>query len=353
MKSVICVWCNKNSQAFEKQIPLEFLGYRNNALSFSNQIEILFLDGFDRIDEQYKNSLKQLGYNIHDCSNIFRLLDNKYKTLERFGDYEKKCFLRWLVIHEYFCGEAIVHYDGDIVFNENPLILQNKMQKKTFVLQGCPAVTCVSDQDWFNQYQTQLELFVNDIEEYSKQAWREREGWELSQENKWAGSRFRKIISSDQDLFSHLIHTDRLIQNKPHEIMNFMSNYILFENPLYIHVYNYWNTKLPFKYERISNIDFINEKRVAYWHMQSNFVKYLGEYINLKNILKIRNINLTNDLYELGLSKKRYLYKFKRKIMEKFLKKYSRLDIYNFFFKEKDFSSVFNSRIWWKKGIFM
>ena len=353
MKNVICVWCNNNSQEFEKHIPLQFLGSRNHALGFSNQFEILFLDGFDRIDEIYKSSLKELGYNLHDCSKKFYLLDKKYHALEQFGDYEKKCFLRWLVIYQYFAGEAIVHYDGDIVFNEDPLILQNKMQDKTFMLQGCPAVTCVSDQDWFNQYQSQLDLFINDIEEYSERAWSQREGWELSQENKWAGSRFRNIISSDQDMFSHLIHTEQIIQNNPDEIISQFQSYILFENPLYIHLFSPWNKNMPFKYERVNNIDFIQGEQVAFWHMQGYFVKYLGEYINFKNILGFLNITITNDLDEFGFNKEGYLYRFKRKIINKFFKRYSRLEVYNLFFNKRDFSDVLNSRVWWKKEVFL
>ncbi|MBD2775935.1 hypothetical protein [Iningainema tapete] len=353
MKSVICVWCNNNSHEFEQQIPLNFLGKRNHALGFSNQFEILFLDGFDRIDQQYKNSLEELGYSLHDCSKIFASLSNQYSALSRFGDYEKKCFLRWLVIEQYLSGEAIAHYDGDIVFNEDPSILQQKMHNKTFMLQGCPALICISDKDWFNQYQSQLEVFVNNIEEYSEQAWQEREEWELSQENKWAGSRFRRIISSDQDFFSHLIHTDRISQDNPQEIISNLQSYILWENPLYLHVYSPWNKNLPFRYKRINNIDFINEQQVAFWHMQGYFVKYLGKYLYLKNILKFLNMRLTNEMEVLGGDKGEYFSKLTRKIIDKFHKNYSRLEIYNFYFKEKSFDDVFNNQVWWQKGVFV
>ncbi len=349
MRSVICAWCNRDSQQFEKHVPLQFVGDRNNTLGFSNDIDILFLDGFNKLDEPYKESLIELGYRLHDCSSIFADLDQKYYKLSGFGDYEKKCFLRWLVIFQYFSGESIVHYDGDIVFNENPLKLQDKIKNRTFVLQGCPALTCISDQTWFTQYIEQLNVLVNDIQGYGEKAWIEREGWELSERSKWAGIR-RKVVTSDQDLVSHLIHTGRIVQDEPSEIVKNLQDYILFENPLYIHVYEPWNQNLPFKYERRANIDFINGKQVAIWHMQSNFADYLAKYIDMKNVLRLMNIDLPNDLEP---SQEAYINRWIRKVGKKFLiKKRFRLDVYDFFFNQTDFSEVFNNKIWWKKDVF-
>src|SRR5262249_32292468 len=152
------------------------------------------------------------------------------------------------------------HYDGDVVFNEDPDVVANLLHGKTFVLQGCPALTSISDHGWFDQYREQLDRFTNDVRGYSELAWTERDGWETSEREKWAGQRFRRTISSDQDLLSHLIHTDRIVQHKPSVILNDLQSYMLFENPLYLHGYD--NNLRHAKYERISGIDHIDGKRV-------------------------------------------------------------------------------------------
>ncbi len=227
MKNFIVAWCKTNSEDFESNVPLHFVGKRNLKLGFKNNINILFLGGYKLLGDQYKKSLIDLGFSLFDCSDIFSGFDKKYFQLDRFGDYEKKCFLRWLVIKKFFSGEKIVHYDGDIVFNQDPAVIEKLVKNKTFILQGCPAFTVISDLDWFKQYEEQLNLFVRDIEGYSKNAWEERKGWEVTFKTRWAGSRFREIIWSDQDFLSHLLHTGRIKQDSVESVLLDFSDYIL------------------------------------------------------------------------------------------------------------------------------
>jgi hypothetical protein len=233
MRHVICCWCVRDPDDFEKHVPVYFSGQRNQRLGLTNNIDILFLSGYGLLSYEYRDRLRQIGYQLHDMDAVFRELNTKYSALSRFGDYEKKCFLRWLVICSHFPEEPIIHCDGDILFNEDPAIIGKLLHGRMFVLQGCPVLTTITDQAWFSQYREQLTVFANDIEGYSATAWVERVGWENSAKGKWAGQRFRKIISSDQDLISHLIHTDRMVQDRPQAILKDLSSYIVFENPLY------------------------------------------------------------------------------------------------------------------------
>src|SRR5215510_3303237 len=144
MRNVICCWCSNNVDGFESHVPLYFSGKRNRKLGFKSTIDTLFFSGHELLNESYKRCLEDVGYRIHDVSGIYRGLAERYSTLDQFGDYEKKCFLRWLVVSSYFPREPIVHYDGDIVFNEDPNAISCLLRGKTFVLQGCPALTAIS-----------------------------------------------------------------------------------------------------------------------------------------------------------------------------------------------------------------
>ncbi|MBU4269313.1 hypothetical protein KJ644_02375 [Candidatus Dependentiae bacterium] len=355
MQSVIVAWCKTNEVDFESFVPLEFLGKRNQQLGYSNNINILFIDGFEKLSQQYKHSLKSLGFILHNVSKIFNEYDKKFFKLNRFGDYEKKCFLRWLVIEKFFNSEPIVHYDGDIVFNENPEIIKNKIENKTFVLQGCPAFTVISNNEWFNIYRSELNKFTNDIDKYSEIAWQNRNNWEITFKTRWAGSRFRKIIWSDQDFLSHLIHTNNIIQDSVEDVLFNFKDYVVFQNPLFLHLYEY---EFPYKYVRINGIDYFEfirkdgqdcfyKKKILFWHMQSHFNYYLSKFIFRKKYLKFIPMGrLEFNTSAIGFED--YVYKK----MLRFTKNIERKKVYKYFFEKYDFSRVFRDNIWWRKGIF-
>lgn len=369
MRNVVVAWNRFDSQQFENLIPLRFMGTRSARLDFKAKIDLLFLDGLDLLQGEYRRTLEELGYEIHDLTGGFLRLSEKYTTLDMFGEYEKRCFLRWLLISEYFPGESIIHYDADMVLNEDPVVLCEKVRGKTFVLQGCPALTCISDANWFSEYKNHLDQFAGDIDGYSRDAWSEREGWERSEQDKWAGQRDRTIIASDQDLISHLIHTDRLPQSKPSEVLACLNGYILFENPLYIHAYNPWCAALPFRYKRVHGIDYINEERVAVWHMQSDFCNYIGKYWNSNQLRKLLKVRLPNDLEFKDILVPRSAahsslqsgnhnrsnsetLNLVFRILNKIKGRQSRLKIYQEVFDKNDFGPLLNDMVWWKEGVF-
>jgi len=356
MKNVIVAWCKTDYKGFEAQVPLKFIGERNNVLNYGNDVHVLFLSGYNNLSHFYKNSLKELGYHLHDVSLLFDELSARYTQLDRFGDYEKKCFLRWPLIQRYFEGEKIIHYDGDIVLNESLEKIARIVDGKTFVLQGCPAFTVISDLTWFEQYNTELDCFVRDIETYSADAWQQREGWEVTFKTRWAGSRFRKIITSDQDFLSHLMHTGKIKQSTVEEIAYAFKDYAVFQNPLVLHMYD---ESIPYSYTREKHVDYFTfkrmdvmnqvfKKRVLLWHMQSGFNFYTSKYILRKKYFKVIPamripFHMSNTGFEEYFNKK----------IARITHHTSRLAVYNYVFKEHDFSGLMNGKTWWKAGIFI
>lgn len=344
MKNIIVAWVN-NPALFETIVPLQLSGRRNQQLGLKEKLNVVFLEGYELIDEKHKSSLQELGYELHNGEKIYQQLNNKYNNLNQFGDYEKKCFLRWLVISEYFKGENIIHYDGDIIFNEDPYILQEKLKGMTFVLQGCPALTVINDNNWYSQYKYNLDSFANNIVDYSAKAWKSNLGKEEAKKI-GSGIRTREIISSDQDLLRHLIQTKSIHQARIEDITFKLNDYVVFENPLYLD--SYYRNSLPINYQRRTGIDYLNEKKVLFWHMQSDCISYLTKFIILKEYLTsipvAHRLNLKSNKFERSLLK---IFKKVKKI-----DRLSRLEVCKFFFEDGDFSKVFNDKVWWKKGVF-
>ncbi len=356
MKNVIIAWSVSDERAFEQHVPLQFLGQRNQSLGFSNDIHVLFLSGYHLLSDAYTSSLKDLGFILHDVTTLYDSYAKKYAVLQRFGDYERRCFLRWPVIESFFSGESIIHYDGDIVFNEDPAVIAQKVTGTTFVLQGCPAFTVISDRAWFRQYIQQLDLFTSNIESYSADAWQKRQGWETTFATRWSGSRFRPIISSDQDLLSHLMHTGQIKQESIESIMQALDDYCVFQNPLLFHMYN---PHIPYRCNREQGIDYVMytradgqnltyKKRILLWHMQSCFNFYASKYILRKKYLcTIKpfsrvGYNPSGKSFEDVLNKQ----------IARLTKHISRLSVYDYFFKQHDFSGLMSGSKWWKSGIF-
>lgn len=356
MESVIVAYCTTHEQDFERTIPLKFLGERNRKLGLSNDIHILFTDGYHRLSSSYKQSLKNLGFTLHDTTKLYTECAQKYPQLDQhFTNYSKNTYLQWLVIDEFFQGTPIIDYDGDIVFNEDPAVIAKLVAGKTFILQGCPAFTVVSDREWFRQYRDHLNQFLHDMDGYAERAWQQREGWEVTFKTRWAGSRFSKLFLHDQDLMSHLIHTGQLIQDPVEDLLHLFKDYMIFENPLFIHFYD---DNFPYTYHRENGIDYFYfvrndacdipyRKKVLFWHMQNCFNFYASKYLLRKKLFPMIplgrvNLDLCGKGFEDTLNKK----------LRRFMKHTSRLSVYKYFFEQSDFSGLLSDSKWWKKGIF-
>ncbi len=200
----------------------------------------------------------------------------------------------------------------------------------------------INNADWFNEYYHNLLAFSKDIDKYSADAWNQRSGWEYSYEKKWAGSRNRKIISSDQDLISHLIHMDKLPQEDPNKIKS-NCNLILLENPLYLS--SHLRDIFPLKYKRTNHIDYFNDKKIAFWHMQSNFMDYLAFYMQRGLLNKM--FRCSNPLEQKSID-----YFLIKLLKVAGLKKLNRLDVYRYFFAKVDFSTLFRNSVFWQKDVF-
>ncbi len=235
MKNVIVAWYETGTGSLEEKIPLLWNGRRNKSLVSENPLTVVFLKGLSHLSPAYIEELKEVGYEVIDAESAYRKYSDQYASLDRFGTYEKKCFLRWLIIRDLYGSTPVIHYDGDIVWNIPVEKVSDMMKGKTFVLDG-PAFTVISDNSWFEIYEKELQQFASDVDSYGTD---------------WVGTEFRRSIGSDQDLIQYLIQNKKLPQDTFSS-----SKYLFIENPLEANEKE-WG-KMPF------------------WHMQTDFIHYLN-----------------------------------------------------------------------------
>ena len=342
MRSIIVAWNKGDEVSFERQVPLLFNARRNRKLGSSRTFDLLFLEGMTQLSAGYREKLSNSGYVLHDASAIYQSLCGRYRALERFGNYERNCFLRWLVIHEYFGDIRFVHYDGDVLFNATPEELEDAFQGLTFILQGCPAVTFVSDPAWIKSYIKQFELYYNAMENYSRAAWIKRAEYVTNFKEKNGCLWDRELISSDQDLLQFATLAGYIPQIDA-ATMNSRSNFALFQNP--IRIARDIELPLPLSYERRNGIDYIGDRKLAIWHMQSSFCDYMG-FADYRKRLFLRGRTLEHERPRPPL----YL---SYRILRRISPFYERISLFERYFTDgKDMSFLFNDQTYWQPGVF-
>lgn len=341
----------RDGAAFERSVPLLFNARRLARMGSRQEFTVLFLAGYERLPRSYVRDLASHGFDVVDSSAALRRAAAAYPELKRFNAYEQMCFLRWLVLAEVQPGsDQMIQVDGDLVFGVTPERIAASLSGRTLVLQGCPALTAIADRDWLAVYQEELARFARDVDAYSEAAWAERDGWKVSHRERWAGSRFRPVIGSDQDLISHLIHTERLPQSDPHEIVESSGLYWA-ENPLYLH------SHAELQLGRRSGVTFatregrcfLDSREVAVWHFQTAFVRYVARVRALRRMGWRGRVPTDVESPRLRKALQPLLGRLPRPDR---LAVYESLRELNDGRGELSLGDVFNSRTYWERGFF-
>ena len=90
MRRIIVVWNNTDDYAFESAVPLLFNGERNRRLGSKCYFDVLFLEGINLLSKEYREKISALGFTLHNAESSYRRLKEKYRILERFGNYDPK-----------------------------------------------------------------------------------------------------------------------------------------------------------------------------------------------------------------------------------------------------------------------
>ncbi len=349
MKQIVAVWNKSDDSEFESKVPLEFNGKRNRSLGSKASFDVLFLEGLNLLSDGYRERLSALGYSLHDMECSYLLLKNRYAQLARFGDYEQKCFLRWLVIRDLYGDQPFIHYDADIVFNATPEEIETDFDGLTFILQGCPAYARVEDPAWLESYEAELDCFVANIEAYSTEAWQHRPSLAATVRERNGYLWERRILSSDQDLLQFLTLSGRLPQADAAAV-NRCHSTALFQNPLVIG--RDVQIPLPLHYERRDGIDYISDRKVAFWHMQGDFCNYLG-YATFLNQLGIGGRIPWAGRLPRVTSNRPVSYAAYR-AATRFTKEYTRGQLVRRYFGAhgNDLSFLFNEKRFWQRDVF-
>jgi hypothetical protein len=133
-------------------------------------------------------------------------------------------------------------------------------------------------------------------------------------------------------------------------IMEANKDLIIFENPLFFFHHNMRDA--PFRFTRKNGVDFVNDKKVAFWHMQGAFTEYLKKVYISKILLgmpfKVDNHLGRSDNGSICNTYNDIIYGRPFQSLFK-TRNYSRKEICRIFFDKYDLSKVFDGRTFWCK----
>lgn len=339
------IWANKGD-VIEETTPLVWHGKHLKKMGWENTITLVFLKRPDYLSNRYKENLESLGYKILDCSKIANdIIDTKYPGLKAFSETSKFWFLRWNVLF-YLMKEGIapkhsIHIDGDVVFMSDPNSLKKDVEGKTFVLQGCPAFTSISNEEWLTVWEKELGKFLSNTQKYISLAMEVKHRSITDCGFRISNSCYPNRRFEDQEMLQYLIASGKLLQSRTEDVYD--SPFYWIQNPLLPGEWYYEQHCISAKMiiEK-KGLPFVGNKQIAFYHFQSNFTVYCFDWmiLNKAGLTWMGNVFKKDgklDRSRLPLSR---LYRF---VLRRFLRVpyNNRLQIYEMVFQRNPKSGNF------------
>jgi hypothetical protein len=228
----------------------------------TRDIEVLVIRGFEHIAEAERRRLKKLRYNLVDASGVLASVKARYPYANetrvwRGEPFHEACFLRWLVLEEYFGSEPVLAMDGDIVWRVDPYTFLDAWTSGGSTLCfGAPCFAFIRERSWYEAYRSGLERLARDP----------GFGGDFAKDH-------FKGLYHDQALLQHLLRIGDLTDDTANLTGHgFSDRYFMTVNPLGIHPPE---GEAPLTFEQTRTEDRIGGKVVPYWHMQTRFARYL------------------------------------------------------------------------------
>lgn len=288
------MWSLAGGGSFEKSVPVLWHGEHLRRNGWENRITLCFLQGLELLSSEYRKQLVVLGYEVLDCSALVEDISCRYPQSRMLKATSRYWFLRWNVLQRLAVERSlatVIHLDGDVVLLVNPQDLYQDVVGKTFMLQGCPALTVISDDSWFEVWNEELEHFLANRSSYLARAMAEkisphRPDREFCNVCAYGSKRFE-----DQDMLEYLIASGKLPQDPTTTV--FDSEFYWIQNPL---LPGDWHEEqvagAPRTVHEKDGIAYVCNKKIAFYHFQNDFARYCRTWqqfsrIGLENLASL------------------------------------------------------------------
>lgn len=280
------MWTTGGDNYFERVVPVLWHGEHLRHNGWNNPITLCFLEGLELLTADYQHRLTDIGYTVIDCASMINKIVGRYPESLKLSTTSRYWFLRWNVLKEVARTrntESVVHLDGDVVLMADPNKLYEDVSGKTFMLQGCPAWTTITDMSWFEVWEEELSRFFTDRSTYVTAALDEKNNPRRPDREYCNVCAYGPDRFEDQDMLEYLIAAGRLPQATSAEI--FKSAYYWIQNPL---LPGEWHAEQAIgETQQILECNghaYVGNKQVAFYHFQTDFAKYCRTWRQFSNV---------------------------------------------------------------------
>jgi hypothetical protein len=285
----IFIYVDKDERQFEASIPLEFQGRLRKAWGQSNNIKIIIMSGASKLSPAYIESLGALGYEVLNAEKYMGAVLERFPQIAKLSPYYSYTYLRWILakslIENGLLAFPYINIDADMVFLEDFEAISSDVQGKTFLLQGCPCFTPISDMEWLVNYEKELAQYFNNPEAYHRNALSMIESPIFDDRTYCNISAYKIPFRHEQDLQEYLIAAGKLPQASSDEVFN-KSPFYWFQNPLFIGDWageqgTFGSTR---KVSECGNKVSVNGKAIPFIHFQNTFAWYSHCWMRMQDL---------------------------------------------------------------------
>jgi hypothetical protein len=212
-----------------------------------------------------------------------------YSEVARLPAYFAYTYLRWILL-ERLLGHGVVNLpliliDGDIVFNVDPAELEAEAAGKTFLLQGNPCFSAISDSAWFTVYARELQAYSRNPDSFRSIVEGIKKNPARPEREYCNAMEFSFPFRHEQDLQQFLIAAGHLPQDTAEKVLS-SSAFYWAENPLYPGAWAAEQGMAPANclvVERDRTL-FVGERRLSFIHYQNDFAWYAHSWLRLHEL---------------------------------------------------------------------
>src|SRR4051812_29602686 len=159
MKSTMVLWLYSAEQ-YRNNTPINEIAEHAAQNGFNDEdVDVLCLHGFEFIPAEDIARLKQRRFFLHDATALYTSIAQRYPNLRKlYPNHFFECFLRWIVLKEFYRGSPIVAWDADIFFNEKVSRVHGEFAGSTFT-SSSTCLVALHDSRWLEVYEEQLNAF--------------------------------------------------------------------------------------------------------------------------------------------------------------------------------------------------
>ena len=244
MKSTRVLWLYSQQQ-YRNNTPINEIADHAQLNGFNDEpVDVLCLHGHEFIPAEDIARLARQNFHVKDVSALYAAVAKRYPNLRKVHqNHFFECFLRWIVVKEYYQATPLLAWDADIFFNEKLSVIHAAFAGSTLTCSSTCFVA-LHDPTWLQAYEQHLVAFERDPEAYLAEVFANLSTRHQSDPRQFEDCFFGKLTAAAlaspeqwRKLFTSTpeeMFVDYLVRNQllPHHLAQEKIDYLLCPQPL-------------------------------------------------------------------------------------------------------------------------